>query len=130
MGGHRHNYTSPVDSHILLLQLSLDVTQVAGEYFQDGEGLLAQPHRGGGGQGRGCQSPLEAAQQGGPSAGGLPGSETVDELAIAQGRQRGDEVVLIAVLVAEAEDRVVAPVSARDDGTSRSQVDPQVDVSH
>ena len=54
----------------------------------------------------------------------------MDELTIAQCRQRGNEVVLVTVLISEAENRVVSSISASDDGTSRSQVDPQVDVRH
>ena len=62
--------------------------------------------------------------------GGLPGGETVDELTIAQRGQRRHEVVLVTVIVGEAENRIVSPISTYNDGAGRSQVDPQIDVRH
>ena len=60
VGGYRNDCAGPVDVHILLRQLCSQVAQVAGENLQGGEGLLAQCHRGGGGQRGGCQNAFEA----------------------------------------------------------------------
>ena len=104
--------------------------QVACENLQDREVLITQAHRGGGCQRGGGQDPFEAAQQRCALVSSLSRREAVDELTVAERRQRWDEVVLVAVLVGEAENRVVASIGTCDDGTGRSQVDPQVDVRY
>ena len=79
VGGYRDHHAGAGDVDAPIGELGLQVTDIAGENLQNGEGTVSQPHRRRSGQGGGGQEPLEAAQQRSPVMGGPPGSETMDE---------------------------------------------------
>ena len=128
VGGYGDHHAGAGDVDAPIGELGLQVTQIAGENLQNGEGTVSQPYRRRSGQGGGGQDPFEAAQQRSALVSCLPGGETVNERPLVQRCQRGDEVVLVAVLVGEADNGIVPPVSTRHDGTCRPQVDSQIDV--
>ena len=128
VGGYGDHHAGAGDIDAPHGELAFKVTQVAGENLQNREGTVAQPYRRRSGQGGGGQDPLEAAQQRSALVSCLPGGETVNERPLVQRCQRGDEVVLVAVLVGEADNGIVPPVSTCHDGACRPQVDSQIDV--